>query len=238
MATAFPGSVSSRAHHGHPAWHHVPRTPSHRVMLFLSRLRIRRSITPRPIPTRPAKQASRASFRRSARRVPGVNPGSSSHKREIPDNGFSSFPDKQLRDLLSASKRHCAKLTKRVRRDGPRERSGSLRGASPAPVVMVAVDPTSFRTLNLGPHREGIHNPARHPQKRYEELELSMYPLRIEPIYACRCWGGRRLAGFLTVPLPAGPVGEAWILSDRGPRPSSCRKAAQLPSLLGLRVPV
>jgi mannose-6-phosphate isomerase len=42
-----------------------------------------------------------------------------------------------------------------------------------------------------------------------------MYPLRFEPIYQYRLWGGRRLAGLLTEPLPAGPVGEAWVLSDR-----------------------
>jgi mannose-6-phosphate isomerase len=42
-----------------------------------------------------------------------------------------------------------------------------------------------------------------------------MYPLRFEPIYQYRLWGGRRLASLLTAPLPDGPVGEAWILSDR-----------------------
>jgi mannose-6-phosphate isomerase len=45
---------------------------------------------------------------------------------------------------------------------------------------------------------------------------LTMYPLRIEPIYQYRVWGGRRLANLLTSPLPGdGPVGEAWLLSDR-----------------------
>ena len=47
-----------------------------------------------------------------------------------------------------------------------------------------------------------------------------MYPLRFEPIYQYRLWGGRRLAGLLTAPLPAGPIGEAWILSDRQDHPS------------------
>jgi len=42
-----------------------------------------------------------------------------------------------------------------------------------------------------------------------------LYPLRFEPIYQYRLWGGRRLADMLTAPLPSGPVGEAWILSDR-----------------------
>jgi mannose-6-phosphate isomerase len=42
-----------------------------------------------------------------------------------------------------------------------------------------------------------------------------MYPLRFEPIYQYRLWGGRSLASLLTAPLPDGPVGEAWVLSDR-----------------------
>jgi len=48
-----------------------------------------------------------------------------------------------------------------------------------------------------------------------------LYPLRFEPIYQYRLWGGRRLAGLLTAPLPGdGPVGEAWVLSDREDHPS------------------
>jgi mannose-6-phosphate isomerase len=43
-----------------------------------------------------------------------------------------------------------------------------------------------------------------------------LYPLRFEPIYQYRLWGGRRLADLLAAPLPGdGPIGEAWILSDR-----------------------
>ncbi len=43
-----------------------------------------------------------------------------------------------------------------------------------------------------------------------------MYPLRFEPIYQYRLWGGRRLSELLTAPLPGtGPIGEAWLLSDR-----------------------
>ncbi len=43
-----------------------------------------------------------------------------------------------------------------------------------------------------------------------------LYPLRFEPIYEYRPWGGRRLATLLTAPLPGdGPIGEAWLLSDR-----------------------
>jgi mannose-6-phosphate isomerase len=46
--------------------------------------------------------------------------------------------------------------------------------------------------------------------------ELSFYPLRFEPIYQYRLWGGRRLADWLKTPLPGdGPIGEAWLLSDR-----------------------
>jgi len=40
------------------------------------------------------------------------------------------------------------------------------------------------------------------------------YPLLFEPIYQYRLWGGRRL-DFLSTPLPDGPIGEAWLLSDR-----------------------
>ena len=46
--------------------------------------------------------------------------------------------------------------------------------------------------------------------------EIPLYPLRFEPIYQYRLWGGRRLADVLTAPLPGdGPIGEAWVLSDR-----------------------
>ena len=45
--------------------------------------------------------------------------------------------------------------------------------------------------------------------------ESPLYPLRFEPIYQYRPWGGRRLADLLTGPLPSGPIGEAWLLSDR-----------------------
>jgi mannose-6-phosphate isomerase len=46
--------------------------------------------------------------------------------------------------------------------------------------------------------------------------QLSLYPLRFEPIYQYRLWGGRRLASLLSQPLPGdGPIGEAWVLSDR-----------------------
>ncbi len=49
----------------------------------------------------------------------------------------------------------------------------------------------------------------------------SLYPLRFDPIYQYRLWGGRRLTHLLAAPLPGeGPIGEAWILSDREDHPS------------------
>ncbi|MEO6964312.1 MAG: type I phosphomannose isomerase catalytic subunit, partial [Acidobacteriaceae bacterium] len=50
--------------------------------------------------------------------------------------------------------------------------------------------------------------------------QTKLYPLRFEPIYQYRLWGGRRLANLLNAPLPDGPIGEAWILSDREDHPS------------------
>jgi mannose-6-phosphate isomerase len=47
-----------------------------------------------------------------------------------------------------------------------------------------------------------------------------LYPLQFEPIYQYRLWGGRRLGELLSAPLPNGPVGEAWVLSDRTDHPS------------------
>ena len=45
---------------------------------------------------------------------------------------------------------------------------------------------------------------------------MPLYPLRFEPIYQYRLWGGRRLSSLLSAPLPGdGPIGEAWLLSDR-----------------------
>jgi mannose-6-phosphate isomerase len=46
--------------------------------------------------------------------------------------------------------------------------------------------------------------------------EIDLYPLKFEPIYQYRIWGGRRLGEVLSSTLPIdGPIGEAWILSDR-----------------------
>jgi mannose-6-phosphate isomerase len=45
--------------------------------------------------------------------------------------------------------------------------------------------------------------------------DLALYPLRFDPIFQYRLWGGRRLGDWMNRPLPDGPIGEAWILSDR-----------------------
>jgi mannose-6-phosphate isomerase len=51
--------------------------------------------------------------------------------------------------------------------------------------------------------------------------DLPVYPLRFDPICQYRLWGGRRLAAWLDVQLPGeGPIGEAWLLSDREDNPS------------------
>jgi mannose-6-phosphate isomerase len=45
---------------------------------------------------------------------------------------------------------------------------------------------------------------------------VPLYPLRFDPLFQYRPWGGRRLADVLSITLPGeDPVGEAWILSDR-----------------------
>jgi mannose-6-phosphate isomerase len=50
---------------------------------------------------------------------------------------------------------------------------------------------------------------------------IPLYPLRFDPIYQYRLWGGRRLAAILSAPLPGdGSIGEAWVLSDRDEHPS------------------
>jgi mannose-6-phosphate isomerase len=52
-------------------------------------------------------------------------------------------------------------------------------------------------------------------------MSQRLYPLRFEPIYQYPLWGGRRLSDLLRSPLPGkGPIGEAWVLSDREDHPS------------------
>jgi len=51
--------------------------------------------------------------------------------------------------------------------------------------------------------------------------QIPLYPLKFDPIYQYRIWGGRRLENLLSKPLPPkDPIGEAWILSDRDDHPS------------------
>ncbi len=51
--------------------------------------------------------------------------------------------------------------------------------------------------------------------------DIPHYPLRFEPIFQYRPWGGRRLRGYVSAPLPSeDPIGEAWLLSDRDEHPS------------------
>jgi mannose-6-phosphate isomerase len=52
-------------------------------------------------------------------------------------------------------------------------------------------------------------------------LDLPIYPLRFDPICQYRLWGGRRLEKWIGQSLPGeGPIGEAWLLSDRKDNPS------------------
>lgn len=47
-------------------------------------------------------------------------------------------------------------------------------------------------------------------------MSTPIYPLKFDPIYQYRLWGGRKLANLLSKPLPENePIGEAWLLSDR-----------------------
>jgi mannose-6-phosphate isomerase len=53
---------------------------------------------------------------------------------------------------------------------------------------------------------------------------LPIYPLRFDPIFQYRLWGGRRIADWSDKPLPDGLIGEAWLLSDREDNPSRVAK--------------
>ena len=54
--------------------------------------------------------------------------------------------------------------------------------------------------------------------------QMPLYPLRFEPIYQYRLWGGRRLADLLTAPLP----GEA-LSAKRGYSATAMTIRAALP---------
>jgi mannose-6-phosphate isomerase len=54
-----------------------------------------------------------------------------------------------------------------------------------------------------------------------------LHPLRFEPIFQYRLWGGRDLGPWLGAQLPGeGPIGEAWVLSDRDDHPSRVAEGA------------
>jgi mannose-6-phosphate isomerase len=64
--------------------------------------------------------------------------------------------------------------------------------------------------------------------------QIPLYPLRFEPLYQYRLWGGRRLADFLSAALPGdGPIGEAWLLSDRADHSSVIANGALKGQTLG-----
>lgn len=47
-------------------------------------------------------------------------------------------------------------------------------------------------------------------------MSNQIYPLKFDPIYQYRIWGGRKLEHLLSKPLPENDsIGEAWLLSDR-----------------------
>ena len=47
-------------------------------------------------------------------------------------------------------------------------------------------------------------------------MTTPLYPLRFEPMFQYRLWGGRALGDFMDADLPGSdPIGEAWLLSDR-----------------------
>ena len=74
--------------------------------------------------------------------------------------------------------------------------------------------------IRLFPSRHSQISHDRHRSLAVDDREGALnqallYPLRFEPIYQYRLWGGRHLANLLTAPLPSGPIGEAWLLSDR-----------------------
>lgn len=72
-------------------------------------------------------------------------------------------------------------------------------------------------------------------KQRHAMSKMPLYPLRFEPIYQYRVWGGRRLADLLTAPLPGdGPIGEAWVVSDRDDYASRehCTSTRRFPALI------
>lgn len=61
-----------------------------------------------------------------------------------------------------------------------------------------------------------------------------LYPLQFAPIFQYRLWGGRALGAFMGCTLPGqGPIGEAWILSDRADCASRITNGALAGQTLG-----
>ncbi len=78
------------------------------------------------------------------------------------------------------------------------------------------IDATSSSNGGDGQRDPSMKRPGHEDNPTDRRPGPSLYPLRFGPIYEYRPWGGRELAGLLTKPLPGdGPVGEAWVLSDR-----------------------
>ncbi len=82
-----------------------------------------------------------------------------------------------------------------------------------------ATTPAESESLKITPQAEMVGAKgllAKETGIRATVNPTALYPMRFEPIYQYRLWGGRRLADLLTTSLPDdGPFGEAWILSDR-----------------------
>ena len=45
-------------------------------------------------------------------------------------------------------------------------------------------------------------------------MNPKLYPLKFDPIYKERIWGGNKLNSFLGKDIPDGTIGESWELSD------------------------
>jgi mannose-6-phosphate isomerase len=97
----------------------------------------------------------------------------------------------------------------------PEERLERAIPVSAQPVTETIIDEADVLVVAPFAH---LSPPAAQPAVM---TRTSLYPLRFDPIYQYRLWGGRRLGEWLGTPLPGdGPIGEAWMLSDRDDHPS------------------
>jgi mannose-6-phosphate isomerase len=78
-----------------------------------------------------------------------------------------------------------------------------------------------------------VFDDKRRISKQLDNAQL--YPLRFDPIYQYRLWGGRRLCPACSPRrLPGdGPIGEAWVLSDRTDHQSLVANGPQKGRTLG-----